>query len=303
MNTTTTTAAPTTAPAAPAFDAAKFKTTTRAQWEAAAQAWRDWGPFLGRWLGPATEAMLDLAEIGPGHHVLDVAAGAGEQSLTAARRVGPRGRVLATDIAPTLLAHAQADARAAGLANVQVQEVDGEALDAALPPQSFDAVISRVGLIYFPDRARALAGMRQVLKPGGRVAAIVYSTPEKNPFFSIPVGIIRRRAQLPPPLPGQPGPFSLGGEGVLAAALEAAGFRRVQVRAVPSPLHLPSAAECVRFERESFGALHQMMAGLNEAQRAEAWAEVQRELERFEVPGQGFTGPCEMLVGVGTRED
>src|SRR3954466_1638186 len=83
----------------------------------------------------------------------------------------------------------------------------------------YDAVISRVGLIYFPDQQRALAGMRRALRPGGRVSAVVYSTPDRNAFFSIPVKIIRERAGLPPPLPGQPGPFSLGGEGVLEATL------------------------------------------------------------------------------------
>lgn len=282
----------------PVFDGQKFKVTTRAQWQAAAEAWHRWGPFLGQWLGAATESMFDMANVGPGCRVLDVAAGAGEQSLAAARRVGPSGHVLATDIAPALLEFAQADARAAGLANLATRELDGEALG-TLPAASFDVVISRVGLIYFPDQQRALAGMRHVLKPGGRVAAIVYSTPERNPFFSIPVGIIRRRAQLPPPLPGQPGPFSLGGEGVLAATFERAGFGDVQVRAVDSPVRLPSAAECVRFERESFGALHQMMASLDEAGRADTWAEIARELARFESP-QGFVGPCEMLVGVAT---
>ena len=152
-----------------------------------------------------------------------------------------------------------------------------------------------------PNQARALAGMRRALKPGGHVAAIVYSTPDRNAFFSIPVSIIRRRAQLPPPLPGQPGPFSLGGEGVLAAAFERPGFGHVKVRAVPSPLRLPSAAECVRFERESFGALHQMMAGLGERERAGTWAEIEVELAAFET-ADGFVGPCEMLVGVATKE-
>ena len=120
------------------------------------------------------------------------------------------------------------------------------------------------------------------LKPGGRFAAIVYSTPDKNQFFSIPVGIIRRRAKLPPPQPGQPGPFSLGGDGVLAAAYERAGLRDIEVRKVDSPVRLPSAAECVRFERESFGALHQMMSTLSEAERAETWDEIERELRQFE---------------------
>ena len=88
---------------------------------------------------------------------------------------------------------------------------------------------------------------------------------------------------------------------MLAAALEGAGFARVRVRAVPSPLRLPSAAECVRFERESFGALHQMLAGLDAAQREAAWDEVLAELSRFE-SAEGFVGPCEMLVAVATKE-
>lgn len=282
-----------------AFDPQKFKQTTRAQWESAAPAWDRWGPLLARWLGPATESMLDMAAIGRGSRVLDVAAGAGEQTLAAARRVGPQGRVMATDISPTILRYALAAAQKAGLANVETLELDGEAHD-TLAEGSFDAAISRVGLIYFPDQQRALRGIRHTLKAGGRFAAVVYSTPDKNAFFSIPVGIIRRRANLPPPLPGQPGPFSLGADGVLAKALEQAGFRDVEVRRIDSPVRLSSAAECVRFERESFGALHQMLATLSEAERADTWREIEAALGKFDTP-EGFVGPCEMLVGAGTK--
>ena len=288
----------TTVTAPPAFNAAAFKTTTRAQWQAAAEAWHRWGPFLGRWLGEATETMFDLARIGPGSRVLDVAAGAGEQSIGAARRAGAGGHVLATDIAPALLERAAADAKAAGLSNLETLELDGEALD-TLPAGSFDAAISRVGLIYFPDQQRALAGMRRALRPGGRVSAVVYSTPERNAFFSIPVKIIRERARLPAPLPGQPGPFSLGAEGALEAAFAKAGLRDIEVRRVPSPVRLASAAECVRFERESFGALHQMMVGLDEAERASTWDAIEVALRQFE-GSEGFVGPCEMLVGGGS---
>jgi ubiquinone/menaquinone biosynthesis C-methylase UbiE len=282
-----------------AFDPEKFRQATRAQWEAAAQAWDRWAPLLASWLGPATEAMLEMAAIGPGARVLDVAAGAGEQTITAARRAGAHGYVLATDISPSILRFALQATRRAGLANVETLELDGEQHD-TLPEASFDAAISRVGLIYFPDQQRALAGIRRALKPGGRFATLVYSTPENNPFFSLPVAIIRRRAQLPPPLPGQPGPFSLGGEGVLARALQQARFRNVEVRKVDSPARLPSAAECVRFERESFGALHQMMAAMSERQRAETWEEIHAALRKFETQ-DGFVGPCEMLVGAGTK--
>ena len=285
--------------APPAFDPVKFRQTTRAQWESAAEAWDRWGPLLARWLGPATEAMLDMAGVAQRSHVLDVAAGAGEQTLSAARRAGAQGHVLATDISPAILGYAARAASRAGLSNVKTRELDGEAHD-CLPEGSFDAAISRVGLIYFPDQQRALKGIRHALRTGGRFAAVVYSTPEKNPFFAVPVGIIRRRAQLPPPLPGQPGPFSLGGPGVLAKALEQAGFRDVEVRAVGSPIRLASAAECVRFERESFGALHQMMSGLSERERSETWDEIEAALRKYE-SADGFVGPCEMLVGAGTK--
>jgi ubiquinone/menaquinone biosynthesis C-methylase UbiE len=286
-------------PVPAAFDADKFKSTTRAQWQSAAEAWHRWGPFIGSWLGDATEAMFEMAHIGPGCRVLDVAAGAGEQSIAAARRVGAGGHVLATDIAPALLAYAARDAQAAGLGSiVATQEIDGEALT-NLPAGSFDVAMSRVGLIYFPDQQRALAGMKHALKDGGRIAAIVYSTPDRNDFFSIPVKIIRERAWLPAPLPGQPGPFSLGGEGVLEAAFAKAGFKDIAVRRVPSPVKLPSATECVRFERESFGALHQMMSALDEHQRSQAWRDIEAALARFETR-EGFVGPCEMLVAVGT---
>lgn len=282
---------------APRFDPAQYKVTTRAQWEDAADAWHRWGPTLERWLGPATDAMLAAAAVGPGARVLDVAAGAGGQSLTAARRVGAAGSVLATDISPTILSYAAKAAAEAGLTNLETRELDGEALD-CLAAGGFDAAICRVGLIYFPDQARALAGIRRALRPGGRFAAIVYSTPAANEFFSLPVSIIRTRAQLPPPAPGQPGPFSLGAPGLLAQTLTAAGFADVRVETVPAPLVLDSAAECVRFERDSFGALHQMLGGVPETDRPAVWSEIADALRRFERAG-GFSGPCELLVGSG----
>jgi SAM-dependent methyltransferase len=170
---------------------------------------------------------------------------------------------------------------------------DGE--DLQVPAGSFDAVISRVGLIYFPDRQRALQGMRRALRPGGRLGAVTYSTPEANAFFSIPASVIRAEAQLPPPPPEQPGPFSLGTPQVLREVMTDAGFVDAEVRRVPSPLRLPAAADCLLFERESFGALHQMMSGLDEAARERTWDRIAAELEQFEGP-DGFVGPCEMLV-------
>ena len=282
-----------------AFDPIQYKTTTRQQWEDAAEAWHRWGDVLEAWLGDATERMLDAAGVTAGSAVLDVAAGAGGQTIAAARRAGATGRVLATDISPTILTYAAKAAAEAGLTNVETLEVDGESLE-SLGTGSFDAVISRVGLIYFPDQHRALSGMHGVLRDGGRIAAIVYSTPDRNRFFSIPVSIIRERANLPAPQPGQPGPFSLGATDVLEATLSAAGFRDVVIETVEAPLRLPTAADCVRFERDSFGALHQMLAALDAGARDAAWHEIEEALQQFETT-DGFTGPCELHVVSATK--
>ena len=198
-----------------AFNAVKYKETTREQWQSRRQGVARLGSVSPRLARPGTEVMLDMARVGPGSRVLDVAAGAGEQ--TCRRRNGSARQ--ATCLPPTSrrTSWSSPPQKPATPATQRRDPVmDGEKLD--VPEETFDAVISRVGLIYFPDQQKALAGMQRALKPGGRVAAIVYSTAESNRFFSIPVSIIRRRAALPPPLPGQPGPFSLGGPGVLEDA-------------------------------------------------------------------------------------
>lgn len=284
-------------PTPEAFDPEVYKTTTHKQWDNAAEAWHRWGPTLEAWLGEATELMLDLARVGPGIRVLDVAAGAGGQSIAAAGRVGSFGAVLATDISREILEYAKTSAKSLGLDNVETLQVDGEML--SMPP-TFDAAISRVGLIYFPDQVKALLGIRGSLKPAGRLATITYSTPENNAFFSIPIGIVRHRANLPAPLPGQPGPFSLGKHGVLEDVLRRAGFAEIEVLKVGSPLRMESAAAYVQFARESFGALHQLMASLSPEEQADVWREIEDAMRAFEGDG-GFVGPCELLVGVGAN--
>lgn len=280
------------------FDAETYKETTREQWQAAADAWLRWHSTLQEWLGPATNALMDMAGIGSGDHVLDIAAGTGQQSIQAAFRVGKSGRVLATDISSNVLALAAREAEAAGITNMETRVLDAEQLD--IPDASFDAVISRLGFMYLPNLQAALAGMRRILKPGGRIAALVFSTPENNQFFSMPLAIIRRRANLPPPEPGYPGPFSLCGDGVLADAYLRAGFRAPAVQVLDAPLRMGSAEECVQFERESFGALHQMLAGSSANERRAAWQEIEEALRTFEGEA-GFVAPCQLLIGAAVK--
>ena len=281
------------------IDPVIYRETMREQWQSTAEGWHRWIPVVGAWVGHATKLMLDLAHVGPGGRVLDIVAGDGDQSLLAAARVGPTGFVLAADIAPNLVALASQTARERGIENLDARVMDAENL--TVDDESFDVVICRLGLFFLPDLPRALSEIRRALKPGGRVGAIVFSTPDKNLFLSVPISIIRRHAQLGPPLPGQPGPFSLGAPGALAGALERAGYYEVQTRTVSAPLRMASAQECVRFERDSFGALHQMLAALTETARAEAWQEVERELGKYE-GHNGFESPCEIVVVAGVKK-
>lgn len=282
----------------PSFDAAKYKTAQREQWNKDGAAWRRWTPTLDRWYGDVTRQMLDLARIRPGQRVLDVAAGAGEPAVSAAERVGPGGYVLATDISEGIVEHARQVALERGLAQVETRAMDGEALD--LPDASFDAVLCRLGLMYMPHPVTALREWRRALRAGGRVAVVVFSTPARNSWGDLPASIIRRRAQLPPPVPGQPGPFSLGGPAVLEGVFRQAGFADPEVRAVPVPLREASAAAYVRVAREAFGAFNAMMAHLPPWERESTWNEVEASMRQFESAG-GFEVPGECLVAAATK--
>ena len=109
-----------------------------------------------------------------------------------------------------------------------------------------------------------------------------------------------RAANLGPPLPGQPGPFCLGAPGQFEQVFIDAGFADVRTELIAAPVRLASAGECLRFERQSFGALHQMLSGLDDAGRAAVWSEIASSLEQFEGPS-GFEGPCELIGAVGTK--
>jgi len=280
------------------FDAAKYKNAQREQWNKDGAAWRRWNPTLDRWYGEVTRQMLDLARIQPGQRVLDVAAGAGEPAVSAAERVGSAGYVLATDISEGIVELALQVARERGLEQIETRAMDGERLD--LPDASFDTVLCRLGLMYMPHPVTALREWRRALRAGGRVTVVVFSTPDRNSWGAMPISIIRRRAQLRPPAPGQPGPFSLGGPGVLEGVFRQAGFAEPEVRAVPVPLSMASTAEYVRLAREAFGAFNAMMAHLSPHERESVWNEVEGSMRGFE-SRDGFEVPGECLVGAATK--
>ena len=194
-------------------------------------------------MGPATELMLDLADVRAGSRVLDVAAGTGDQTLFAARRVGPNGYVLATDVSASMLQIAAATAEKAGLTNVGTRVMDAESLD--FDAGSFDAVICQLGLMLFPNPAKVLRAMHRVVRQGGKVAALVFSTAEKNPYQGIVLNVARRFGGAPLPL------FVLGEGNVLENTFTDCGFHNVAVRAVNHRRHFSSIAEIFQSLKES----------------------------------------------------
>jgi SAM-dependent methyltransferase len=263
-----------------------------AEWWSTGQAARQ------QTLGAATEMMLDLAGVQPGSRVLDIAAGTGDSTLMAARRVGATGYVLAADVSASMLNVAAEAARKEGLRSVETRVVDAENL--TLDADSFDAVICRIALMLFPNPAKALTEMRRVVKPGGKAAVIVFSAIEKNPYHQIPLGIIRRLGNIPPPAPGEPWMFALGDPGALEDLYRQSGFLNVSVRALPIQRRFPSAADAIRTMRNNVGDLRELMSRLNEADRELAWTEIREQFGRFE-GRNGFEAPGEMLIAVGTK--
>ncbi len=173
--------------------------------------------------------MLDMCRVTGGSHVLHVAGGSGQDALQSAVRVGSGGRVLSTDFSAQLTRLANEQFKNAGIRHASAVEMDGgEELD--VKSQSFDAVVSRVGLIFFPDQRGSMKRQVNAIKPGGSVGALVYATPQECRFFSDPVGVIRKHAGLPPPAAGLPGPFSLGAPGVIERLFKDAGLSDVRTQ-------------------------------------------------------------------------
>ncbi len=270
----------------------------RQQWEGAAPGWARWEPTIAAWMDPATKAMLAMAAVDEGARVLDLACGAGSQTLDAARRVGPQGSVVAGDISDTMLQHVRDNARVAGLANVAT--LAGAAEDLDIAADSFDAVICRLGLMLFVEPARALAAVRRALRPQSKVAVVVFTTPARNPFMAKPMQILLHHAGKTPPSPGQPGIFSLGPPGVLERLLADSGFVDVEQRLVEVPLHMSSAAETLTMMKEAFGAYRAVIGDCPEAVQAAAWVEVAETLRTFEAP-TGFVAPTEVLVAAAVK--
>jgi ubiquinone/menaquinone biosynthesis C-methylase UbiE len=264
------------------------------QSEEAAVRWAQQAQRRRSVFGEATRLMLEAAELRAGDHVLDIAAGTGDQSLLAARKVGPMGTVLATDISAEMLKEAARFAEQQGLTNITTRVMDAGHLD--LADQTFDAVICRLGLMFVIHRQEALREILRVLKPGRKLTALVWSTAERNPFIAIPLTIATKYVVGPFPTSG---PFSLAGAGVFEQALKETGFREVNVRAVPIQVRFPSIETF--FQIMPSASAENAMKLLSQQDQLRMQEEIKQALSQFEGP-EGLEFPGELLLGVGTRE-
>jgi SAM-dependent methyltransferase len=241
--------------------------------------------------------MLDLAGVKTESWVLDVGAGAGDSALMAARRAGPAGYVLATDISASMVEIAAESARHVGLTNLSTQVADAQHLD--LASDSFDAAISRNCLMLIPDYRRALTEIRRVLKPSSSFAAVVFSAPDRCPYIALPHAIAFRLGRLTAPRLEEFGEFRLGAPGVLQDAFSSAGFHGVTVHTVPIRRRFPTLSDAMQYARGPL-PLRELMTRLSPSEQDQAWTEIERALAQFVGP-TGYDSPCELLIGVGTK--
>jgi enediyne biosynthesis protein CalE5 len=247
----------------------EFRTGQREQWNVAASGWKKWAPHLDRAAGPVRERLVDLAGVKAGDRVLDVAAGYGEPALTAARRVGAEGHVVATDISREMLAYGRERAAEAGLDNIEFIEADASSLD--FPAQSFDAALSSWGIIFDPEGEATAARVRGFLKPGARMAISSWGPPDRVPMLGVPALTVMEVLQIPPPPPGTPGPLSRPTSAALGGLLEGGGFSDVEVIEDTVVTDLASPEEFTTFVREIAPPISAMMRDRTAEEQAEAW--------------------------------
>jgi SAM-dependent methyltransferase len=266
------------------LDPAEFRQGQRKQWNSAATGWRKWSELIDSAASGISERMVELADVRPGSRVLDVAAGYGEPSLTAARVAGPEGRVVATDISAQMIAFGRERAGAAGIDNIEFVESDAASLE--FDRGSFDAALSRFGIIFEPDGEAAAARIRGFLEPGSRMAIASWGSPERVPFLAIPMRTATQHLDMPPPPPGTPGPLSRPTPEALSGLLSGGGFSDVAVEEAEVTIDWESPEEFTTFVKEIAPPISAIIDPHPPDVQAEAWAAITEAVGR-EADGDG----------------
>ena len=279
------------------MDVSAIKQQQKEQWGRAAAGWKKHDERFRGITAPVTQKLLELAVVAPGARVLDVACGTGEPAIPAAKMVGAAGFVLATDIAPEMIEVAREKAAAEGLRNIEFRLVDGEEID--VPGESFEAVTCRWGMMFMPEPLRFLHQVNQALKPEGRIAISVWGPPERNPFISLPMGVLRKHYQGPPlPDPSAPGGiFSFADERKLQFVFEQAAYQYIRI----DPLELPMAVfdsgkEYLQYMMDIAGPLAALLNQLSADARKAAEEEIVKAASQGNAGGKVSLSGYTLLV-------
>lgn len=265
------------------MDAAEQRRVRLENWAAMAAGWEREREERERVSAPVTDWLVRELAPEPGDVVLELAAGQGDVGFRVAPLLGDGGRLIMSDFSAAMLELARRRGEELGLTNVELREVDAEALD--LEDRSVDGVVCRWGYMLMPNPATALVETRRVLRPGGRLAFAVWATGDRNPWVTVAGRILVGHGHMPPPEPGEPGMFVLGKEEELRALVESAGFARVRIEDVPVRTAYRDVEEYVRRSSEMGGMFSRAWASASEDERETMTDEFRAAFEPFAVDG------------------
>lgn len=274
---------------------------TLQEWRTTAPFWTKHSATIRTMFAPLTEALIRDAGIGEGQKVLDVAGGSGEPSLAIAERVGSTGAVTCTDAVAEMVAAAESEAQRRGLTNVTFRECLADSLP--FESNSFDAVVSRLGAMFFPDPLAALREMLRVAKPGGSVSLAVWNKDELNPFTHITTGVMSRYIESPPADPDAANAFRFAEPGKLASILELAGAGNVHERVFRFQMVAPiSPSEYWELRAETSDTLRAKLAKLSADQVLRVQQEVREAAGEF-FPNDQMSFPAQMIIVTGKKPE
>jgi ubiquinone/menaquinone biosynthesis C-methylase UbiE len=261
--------------------------------------WEKYRETIREMFAPVTQALVEDARVGSGHAVLDVATGPGEPALSVAAEVGPEGKVVGIDPVPGMVAAARRAAERGNFRNAQFEVAFADALP--FPPDTFDAVISRFGVMFFPSPIDGVREMLRVLRPGGKLALAAWDLAERNPFFETFTQAVERYIDSPPPAPDAPDAFRFAVPGKLRDVLGEAGALNPSERVFQFTIRAPISVEDFwTLRSEMSERLREKVATLSPEQLAEVRSRAIEALRPYSTEG-GVSIPAQVLIVSGTK--
>ena len=269
------------------------------RWSCSAPFWEKHREIIRQMFAPITHALVEDGQIGSQHAVLDIATGPGEPALSVAALVGPEGKIFGIDPIPEMVAAARRAADRLGLKNAQFDVAFADHLP--FPADTFDAVVSRFGVMFFPSPIDAMREILRVLKPGRKLALAVWCFAERNPFHCSLSRVIDRFVDSPPPAPDALDAFRFATPGKLREILNEAGAIAPSERLLQFTIQAPISVEdfwALRLEMSD--KLREKIATLSKEQMVEVQRQALESLREYSTD-RGMSFPAEVLIVSGTK--